>query len=163
MGIPLSLSFDSPYSLDGMIWFFIGIPLLVVAIVFLIVAVRKATRKAKEEYDASLTRLRLDPNNAILREQTLRLGRVYADKTRNGQGVALFDEMAIKNDIDAATAGAARVTNHSQPPDVPSYPVTSMSRPGIEVRLEKLDDLYSKGLISADDHQRRKQAILDEI
>src|SRR5687767_8210894 len=60
---------------------------------------------AKEQYIESLNRLKLSPLDPDLRTETLRLGRRYSDLTRMCQGVTVYDELAIRNDIDAVTGG----------------------------------------------------------
>ena len=55
-------------------------------------------------------------------------------------------KVALKNDIDAACAGAVSVQSR-----------------GIEDRLAKLKKLATAGHISDDEYQRRRTAILDEV
>lgn len=63
-------------------------------------------KKAKQEYENALLKLKDDPNNPDLRLETLRLGRLYSDLTRDAKGRSLFDEVAMMNDINAACARA---------------------------------------------------------
>lgn len=67
---------------------------------------KKELEHARRAYTSSLEQLKREPANATLRQRTLELGRVYSNLTRDKEGVTLFDEMAIKNDLDAACAGA---------------------------------------------------------
>lgn len=97
-------------------------------------------------YQASLAQLKSEPNNAELRQQALQLGRAYSNLTRNKEGVTLFDEVALKNDIDAACAGAVSVQGRS-----------------VEERLAKLQQLLSSGHINKEEYARRRQSILDEV
>jgi hypothetical protein len=87
-----------------------------------------------------LQRLKAEPNNPERRQEALRLGRAYSNLTRNKKGVTVYDEVALKNDIDAACAGAARVQN-----------------PSIEERLAKLKQLLTAGHISDDEYHRRRE------
>ncbi len=68
---------------------------------------RSAIEKAKAAYQRSLGALATAPTNAALKKQTLTLGRTYSNLTRDRKGVALFDEVALMNDINAACAAAA--------------------------------------------------------
>ncbi len=106
----------------------------------------KEIADAYKEYQNSLERLRNDPNNAELRQQVLSLGRVYSNLTRNSEGVTVYDELALKNDIDAACAGAVSVQNKS-----------------IEDRLKTLQQLLSNGHITQEEYQQRKEKILDDV
>jgi type II secretory pathway pseudopilin PulG len=111
----------------------------------------QALRQAQDAYQDSLKRLKSDPTNADLKQRTLELGRAYSNLTRNKEGVTVYDEVALMNDIGAATAGT-------------TVPKTSPNvAPSIEERLAKLADLKSKGLINHDEYNNRRQRMLDEI
>jgi hypothetical protein len=103
-------------------------------------------KKAFEEYQKGLSRLRENPTNPEIRQEALRLGRVYSHLMRDAKGTTTFDEVAVKNDIDAACAGSVHVQNRS-----------------IEGRLAKLEQMRADGLIDGQEYQRRRQAIIDEI
>src|SRR5687768_16428057 len=90
----------------------------------------KQLEKAQQAYRASLENLKSDPTNAELRQTTLSLGRAYSNFSRNRDGVTVYDEVALKNDIDAACAGAVIVQTRS-----------------VEERLEKLRQLFAAGHI----------------
>jgi len=64
-------------------------------------------RESWTRYQTSLRRLKADPTNASLRESALAFGRSYSQVTREEGKVALYDEVAIMNDIGAACAAAA--------------------------------------------------------
>jgi hypothetical protein len=83
-------------------------------------------------------------------EQALTLGRAYANLTRAHKGVTIYDEMAVMNDLNAATAGAV-----ASPVQAPVGTV--------EERLAKLDDLRARSIISDVEFAERRQKILDEI
>lgn len=114
---------------------------------------QQAMEEAKVKYQGSLEQLKQDPHNPELREHTLALGRKYASLTRNNQGVALFDEVALMNDINAACARAG--SKDTAKPD------TSIA--SVEERLEKLDTLLSKQLISQREYQSRREQILNKL
>jgi Short C-terminal domain len=101
---------------------------------------------AQRAYKESLAKLKSDPNNPALRQRVLRLGRAYSMLTRDDKNVTIYDEAALKNDIDAACAGAVSVQNRS-----------------IEERLAKLQRLLQDGHISEEEYSRRRQRILDEV
>ena len=120
-----------------------GIVLLVIVVGIFAAIKQKALAAALQAYQVSLERLEADPNNPQLRQQALRLGRDYLNLTRNKQGVTVYDEVALKNDIDAVCAGAVSVQNRS-----------------VEERFVKLQQLLSAGHITEGEYQRRKQSIL---
>lgn len=107
---------------------------------------QKQMRAALQAYQACLARLKAEPNNPELRQQTLQLGRVYSNLTRDKKGVTVYDEVALKNDIDAACAGAVSVQARS-----------------VEERLTGLKQLYAAGHVTDDEYQRRRQSILDDV
>ena len=136
---------------------FIGLIIFVGLIIAALIS--SANRQAKElaqakaAYQDSLVKLKTNPTNADLRQRTLELGRAYSNLTRNKSGVTVFDEVALMNDINAACAGAAVV----------SQPRAVKSTPTIEERLTKLSELKSKGLIDEQEYISRRQKILDEV
>ena len=111
---------------------------------------------ARDEYFDSLAKLKNNPANPDLKQQTLAHGRVYSDLTRKKHGqdktITLYDEVALMNDINAACAGVNKTFNQST--------VTSQS---IEERIAKLSELKEKNLISEQEYNERRQKILDEI
>ena len=111
----------------------------------------KRLRQARDAYQASLTRLKSSPTDANLREDTLRLGRAYSNLTRDRKGVTVYDEMALMNDINAACAGAAGAGTPSE------------GTKSVEERLAQLQHLRDTNLISADEYEERRQAILQAI
>ncbi len=64
-------------------------------------------RRAWQRYEFSLEALRRDPTNAAIRQRAVELGRLAMSSGRNGEGIE-YDELRIRNDIDAACAGAVR-------------------------------------------------------
>jgi len=108
---------------------------------------------ARKNYQDALSRLRSDPVNPLVKEDALKLGRHYAAVTRKGQGfaVTLFDEVALSNDIQAACAAAT------------AQSAQTLSSRSIEQRLEVLDTLRKKGLISDAEYKSKRIEILNEI
>jgi len=109
---------------------------------------------AKRAYLAHLNLLKASPCNPSLKQRTLELGRSYSNLTRDKKGVALFDEVAIMNDIGAATAAATSLGKTS---------ASDVDAPSTEERLEKVYSLYERNLISSDDYKRQKDRILSEV
>lgn len=135
------------------------VPLLAVGIFVVVMSERDTRRKnkaaaayqasleaAQAAYQASLQQLKVAPNNADLKQKTLELGRAYSGLTRQGTGVTIYDEMALGNDISAATAGAMAVG--AQP---------------IEARLKKLSELKAQGMISEQEYAARREQILRDV
>lgn len=127
---------------------------IVVIGVVVAVARARAREKARLAYQEALWRLKRDPANPDLREETLRLGREYSNLMRNRRGVALFDEVALSNDINAACAAAFRPQKQ---------PVALAGKPSIESRLANLAELKAKGLIDETEYSTRRQEILREV
>jgi hypothetical protein len=110
-------------------------------------------RDAQKNYRDLLELLKQHPTDPNVRERALAWGRHYSNLTRQGQGVAIFDEVALANDINAACAGAAQ-----RPTTAPSPREAST-----EDRLSRLQDLFTKGIITEDEYQTRRARFLDEI
>ena len=110
---------------------------------------------AKVDYFDSLVALKSNPNDPELKQQTLAKGRDYSALTRELYGqnktVTVFDEIALMNDINAACAGAAVVSEKIKNSSI------------LEERLAKLSELKKKNLISEEEYETRRQKILDEI
>ena len=118
---------------------------------------RKAQRQkweAQQKYQEALGLLKFDPTNPNLRQKTLELGRYYSNLTRDGQGVTVYDEVSLMNDINAATAGALSSLRSNQDH-------TSQQSP--EERLEKLRELKSLGLINEEEYTAKRKQILDAM
>jgi hypothetical protein len=103
--------------------------------------------KAWTAYHHSLELLKQDPRNADLRQETLRLGRVYSNLARNSKGVTVFDEVALMNDINTVCAGSGK----------------NNGSPSLDSRLEKLADLKQKGFVTGAEYEERRRKLLEEI
>lgn len=136
--------------------------IIIIAIIFIVISAlnsnsrNKELQKALEAYQKSLAELKQNPTNPNIRQKTLSLGRVYSNLTRNNKGVTIYDEMALMNDINAACAAATAV-NTQLTRNIQNQKST------IESRLAKLDELRSKNLISQNEYDEKRKAILDEI
>ncbi len=133
----------------------VGIPVFVFGlIIFIQDQDRKTLRRkidaARLAYQGSLGKLKASPTDPNVKEQTLALGRAYADLTRNRKGVTVFDEMALMNDINAATAAATAQAAPAQ---------TSTG----EQRLVQLADLKARGVISDAEYVAQRTKILSEM
>jgi hypothetical protein len=130
---------------------------LCLAFVVWLVSKQDAARRCEQArlvYRAMLEQLKTDPTNPDLKQKTLHLGRVYSNLTRNNKGVTIFDEVALMNDINAATAGAtSQVT--TVPPEVPSM--------SVKARLAELSELKASGLIDEQEYAAKRQKIIDEM
>lgn len=107
---------------------------------------RLTIEAARSSYEAALSTLRTNPSDPMLRSDALSKGRIFSDLSRNSEGVTLYDEVALKNDLDAAAAAASR-------------PVVQTP----EERLRTLDDLRDKGLLTPDEHAVRRAEIIGQI
>jgi len=112
---------------------------------------RRALAEAHTAYQDALKALKANPTGSDLRQRALTLGRAYANLTRDKKGVTVYDEMAVMNDLSAATAGATTAV---------TPPVATSS---VEDRLKALDALRAKGVVSEQEFTARRQKILDEL
>jgi hypothetical protein len=124
--------------------------------VWLASAANEAKLKAKHSYEDSLNALKLAPANADLKQQTLRLGRGYSELTRDGKGVAIFDEVALMNDLNAVCAGAAAAS-------VPTATATVSEEPGIQKKMTELRQLYNSGLVSDSEYTVLRTELLSKF
>jgi hypothetical protein len=69
--------------------------------------------------------------------------------------VTVFDEVALSNDISAATAGASVST--------PTPAAAAPTKSSIEERLQSLEGLRSKGLINETEYTERRNRLLDDV
>jgi hypothetical protein len=129
-----------------------GVLVLVLLAVIVVFFINQASQRARarSSYEESLSQLKADPANPDLRGETLRLGRVYSNLTRNGKGVTIFDEVALSNDINAACARASGIR-------------VSAQLPSVETRLEHLATLRHKGLIDDAEYAERRREILKQV
>src|SRR4051812_42215269 len=69
----------------------------------------RVLNSARTAYEEALTRLRSAPSDPDARERALSAGRFFASQTRHmagSAGVTVFDEVALSNDIHAASAAS---------------------------------------------------------
>jgi hypothetical protein len=114
--------------------------------------------KAKRDYDESLRKLKQSPNNPDLRQQSLQLGRQYSDLARDSHGRTIFDEVALMNDINAACAGAT--VGLSAVGRVEVTNTTGVGSTSVAAEIDKLGQLFIKGVITADEFERGKALFL---
>jgi hypothetical protein len=127
------------------IWIVVGVVLGV------LYAIGKSanTKNAKKAYEDALEQLKQSPTDPNLRQKTLQLGRKYSNLTRNSKGVTIFDEMALKNDIDAACARAAEVAAiHA------SKPVSAAAE------IRKLTELLEESILTPEEWQSAKAQLV---
>jgi hypothetical protein len=136
----------------GWVIFFVIVGGLIWAGVASANAEQKRKDEARQQYQQALARLKKDPGNADLRQQTLALGRVYSNLMRDKKGNTLFDEVALMNDINAACAATQQ-----------ALPTVAPSSSDLEGRLRRLQDLKAKGLIDDADYATRKAEIMSQI
>jgi hypothetical protein len=85
-----------------------GVIVAIVLAVLLLLAIGfvAGLGQAKKAYDDSLEQLEQEPHNTDLEEKTLALGRQYASRLRSVGLGWVFNEVALRNDIQAALAQA---------------------------------------------------------
>lgn len=123
---------------------------------FLLYRKQSARNKKKanifKRYQQSLARLRNNPNDAELKQNTITLGRTYSNLTRNKNGDIAFDEMALMNEINAACANTQPIQFQ-----------TAVPKPTVQERLAQLQQLKEQNLLSDNEFKARRQQILSEI
>ena len=95
------------------IWIVIGI--VVAVIVIRSVMQARQLAEAKTAYQAALGQLTSNPTDNNLRIAALDAGRHYADlarKAAGSKGRAIFDEVALGNDLNARTGVAVAASAH---------------------------------------------------
>lgn len=135
-----------------------GIVLIMLLVGGIITANNKSKElmRVKQHYLDSLNALKRNPNSSEIRQRTLSFGRAYASSAKNSSGTTVFDEVALKNDIDAACAGAVVAKREIA---MPSKGKTS----SVEERLMHLDSLKAKDLINYDEYVERRNQILSDL
>jgi hypothetical protein len=116
----------------------------------------KKYAEVKNGYFDTLSKLKNDPNNPELKQETLKKGREFSALSREYQGqnktVTVYDEMALMNDINAACAGAMNVSAKE-----------GINNQTVEERLAKLSKLKQNNLISEQEYSEKRKKVLDEI
>lgn len=137
---------------------------------WLLFKVRKNEEKKKQDkvnaanaYQQALLELRNNPSNPMLKQKALDAGRYSAGLNRGGH-VAIFDELAIKNEIDACAGQMPMppLPAYQQPPAVLPQQL-QRNQMSIDQRLGQLEDLKSRGLINQDEYSDRRKAILNNL
>ena len=105
---------------------------------------RLRLERARQNYQNGLEQLKSAPTNPDLKQTVLELGRHYSALSREAKGQTIFDEVALMNDLNAATAGA-------------------VTKKSIEERLVNLSELKSKGVIDEKEYDAKRKQILDEV
>lgn len=129
--------------------------------------------EAQFYYQQTLEQLKSNPYDPNIKQMALKLGRKYSSLTRDaagaGKSVTIYDEMALMNDLNAATAAANRLSpmpsqQYSQPPGGYGHSSGPLPPPtSVADRLRMLNDLRSQGLISDQEYTERRTKILGEL
>lgn len=134
----------------SMFYCVIGIAVISVVLLFVLRNSRLAHERAlvttKQAYHDALAKLRANPTSADLRAAALTAGRAYLS-VDSGVMTSL-NEASLKNDLDAAAAGAI---------------VFTTTAPAAADRLRQLDQLKADGLITDAEYAARREKILGEV
>ena len=93
-----------------------------------------AIKAARAAYIEALVKLKSSPSSSDLKSVALNRGRYYLNLANANKGLTAYNEVALANDIAAATAGAVAAP----------LPVISSVTNSIETRLSTLDSLKEK-------------------
>lgn len=114
--------------------------------------------RGKLAYNVCIQFLKDHPNDPNIRQVTLEIGITYSNAIRDGKGVTIFDEMALNNDINAATGHSTLGTN-----DIGKVEVTNsnaLSNSSIADEIKKLAELLVDDIITAEEFARGKEQFL---
>lgn len=120
----------------------------------------KALEIARKKYEAALAELAADPENNTKRVAALDAGRAYvqvAKQVAGKKGVAVFDEMALQNDLTMRLGNQAKIASEMHRARPATSDLTGTSR--LE-RLEKLAALRTQGVLSEAEFQDEKAKVL---
>lgn len=139
-----------------------GLALLAIVLVMVAILKRYLLAQAHQKYKAALAALSADPDNNAKSIAALAAGRAYARTARayvGQKGIAIFDEVALQNDL-AARRGKGST---SPQPAAPASGTHAGPAPGTDRsdQLVKLAGLHEKGLLSKDEFEREKRRLLD--
>lgn len=137
---------------------------ILIAVVVVFIAMNESDRKQEEikrlhaVYQQNLDLLRQSPTSSEYHENALESGRAYANATRDKKGVTLFDETALANDIRAVTANASKIGQSASEEPAPSTLTHTLDE-----RIAALQKLRAAGLISDEEFDQKRKAIIDSI
>jgi Arc/MetJ family transcription regulator len=97
------------------IWLVIAV-IVGIAIIFSVIRAQQL-KEAKTAYQAALTELTSSPADNNLRVAALEAGRRYADlarKAAGSKGRAIFDEVALSNDLNARSGAPPSTSAHAK-------------------------------------------------
>lgn len=120
--------------------------------VVMAVSQAKAMAAAKAAYEAALAALSAEPHSNDRRIAALNAGRHYAELARKkagSKGVALFDEVAMQNDLTARLGAGAT-----------SPAKTASGGDDRVAKLTKLAELRDKGVLSPEEFDAEKKKLL---
>lgn len=146
--------------------------LAVLAIVLVMVAFLKRYLlvQAKQNYKAALAALSADPDNNAKSIAALAAGRAYARTARayaGQKGIAIFDEVALQNDLAARRGKGTTAPPLGAPIQQPAGSASPTASTGSSAltdrtdQLLKLAGLHEKGLLSKEEFEREKQRLLN--
>jgi hypothetical protein len=145
-------------------WLLIGL-LITLAILLCVISYIRAKererllRECLRQYELAIYQLKRKPDSSELRQSALDKGRILSRVISESGSTTVFDEVALKNDLDAATA-AVHSKNLAEGVIILPDVVKSKST---KERLEELQILFFDGLITEQDYQSKRKSILDEI
>jgi hypothetical protein len=140
-----------------------GIVILIVAVLFIMVKnnADKMARvnTARAAYQKELQKLRDTPFDTKQRERVLSAGREYIEAAIAAGKSTIFTEVTMLNDLTAITgeslAQNAKDSAVNAPDPKPENDIAS--------RLKKLENLREQQLITEDEYEKRRSAILDQL
>ncbi|GEM_PF-3577355 len=118
--------------------------------------------KIKQEYENIKNQLSQEPNNIHLRQLALQTARKYYASFRSNGRLTIYDEQAIQNDLSAIFY-LGFIQSNPQKYDQYDHYKENIDCSDSMTKLEKLNQLKDKNLITEADFEGKKQQILDDL
>jgi hypothetical protein len=128
-----------------------GIVIVLLAVGLALWQQNQIRKEAEAKYKKALAMLRNEPDNAELRNAALMLGRDWVNKLGRS---STYSEVSIMNDLNAIQSSKANTARAIIP---------EPAKTDIKTRLAQLESLYSEGVITEAEYNKRREAILSEL
>ena len=138
--------------MENTTWMILALTGAAVFAIAIAAAMATAAKKARLAYEEALSALSREPHSNERRVAALSAGRAYAAVARSragGKGSAVFDEVALQNDLNARL-GAGHAMSVA-PPAAPQDRIA---------RLAQLGELRASGTLTPEEFESEKRKVL---
>lgn len=138
----------------------VGIPLFgVIIFAWGLRSERKQSAKKIEEtrsqYQDALSKLKKSPGNKDALQETVRLGKTYADLVQFDKRDP-FNKVTLLHDLNAARSGLPPLTSINEAG-------SELSSSPVEQQLTELEELHEKGLITKTEYHEKRLQVFDQL